>query len=510
MRHHPLPWALILLASAVFTDALAQCIVEEDLLLRPFDDGFDRNRLYGHSVDLRGGVLAVGSPESGPGTGNAGSVYVYDFQRMVGGRESAAAGIPEVQKIHAANARPSMQFGWSVAVRSDLVVVGAPWLARRRGAVYVFGLEIGQWRERQQLLPSIARTEDLFGEVVSLSRDRIAVGAPQGIGSSLEGRVFIFRHNGSSWVEEAILRGSNSGAGDRFGRSLELSNDTLIVGTRGHGTFIFRFDGSQWVQEQHIFLFGGLRGAVALQHNLALIGYADYTDGPIQVSGTAFVFRRSASHWTQVQQLWASDRQPWDLLGWTVDMRDDVILLGAFDDDGSDLPIIDPTCNSGAGYIFRKVGSQWVEERKLVASDATCRDRLGVFALATDGTWASFGSMTTRGSAFGGVYLADVSTGPDPLFLHANRASASAGDDLRFSGCRGSAGSPAMLWITALNFQSTFLPIAPAGTFNAHGQWEVSGTLSASPGVLPVEFRLFGLSNQGAIVSSNAIGISFQ
>src|SRR5262245_30722541 len=69
-----------------------------------------------------------------------------------------------------------------------------------------------------------------FGTRVALSGDTLAVAS---LGTNQAGDVHIFMRSGDVWMEQAVLHGSNTEAGDTFGDALALSGDTLVVGATG-------------------------------------------------------------------------------------------------------------------------------------------------------------------------------------------------------------------------------------------------------------------------------------
>jgi hypothetical protein len=86
-------------------------------------------------------------------------------------------------------------------------------------------------------------TTDRFGYAVALAGDTLVVSADQedsaatGVNgdqssnaASDAGAVYIFVRSGGSWSQQAYLKASNTGAGDRFGQDVAISGDTVVVG----------------------------------------------------------------------------------------------------------------------------------------------------------------------------------------------------------------------------------------------------------------------------------------
>jgi hypothetical protein len=175
--------------------------------------------------------------------------------------------------------------------------------------------------ESQKLLASDVTARDNFGYSVAVSGDTAVVGAyGDGDNGSESGSAYVFRYDGSDWVEEAKLTASDGAAGDHFGFSVAVSGGTAVVG-------------------------------------------AGRDDDSGSSSGSAYVFRYEGSDWVEEAKLTASDGAAFDWFGVLVAVSGDTAVVGAFGDD-------DSGSNSGSAYVFRYDGSDWVEEAKLTASDA--------------------------------------------------------------------------------------------------------------------------------------------
>jgi len=153
-------------------------------------------------------------------------------------------------------------------------------------------------------LPSDGAAGDKFGGGVAISGDTALVGASENNdkgGNS--GSVYVFEYNGSAWVETDNLLASDGGSADHFGYRISLSGDALLVGAnldRNNGyesgsAYIFRYDGSTWVEESKLLLpsdgaVGDFFGSsVSISGGTILVGaYRD--DDNVSNSGSAYVF----------------------------------------------------------------------------------------------------------------------------------------------------------------------------------------------------------------------------
>lgn len=114
------------------------------------------------------------------------------------------------------------------------------------------------WVEEQQLAASDAQQSDGFGQPVALSGETVVVGA---VGVNCEsgsicGAVYVYRRNAVSWVEEQKLMPSDTVHRDRFGISVAISGDTVVVGAEVDdnlgAAYVYRFNGDSWTNQQKL------------------------------------------------------------------------------------------------------------------------------------------------------------------------------------------------------------------------------------------------------------------
>ena len=96
------------------------------------------------------------------------------------------------------------------------------------GAAYVFVRSGTTWSQQAYLKASNTGFFDFFGHSVAVSGDTVVVGA---YGQSVsEGAAYVFVRSGTTWTQQALLKASNAGSGDKFGYSVAVSGDTVVVG----------------------------------------------------------------------------------------------------------------------------------------------------------------------------------------------------------------------------------------------------------------------------------------
>ncbi len=179
---------------------------------------------FGASVAAQGKLVAIGAPSQDV---RVGSLYAYTggivhlFQRD-------PAGWTEIQQLNASDAKYDDQFGNTVAIDGNTMVIGS------RAALYVFDRnQAGSWIESKKLVPTTTRSTSGFGSVVSISGDLIAAGAGQFDSSNQPpGSVFLFERNSGgagNWGQTKTLEAPDGPSDNRFGSKLDLEGDRLAV-----------------------------------------------------------------------------------------------------------------------------------------------------------------------------------------------------------------------------------------------------------------------------------------
>ena len=113
-------------------------------------------------------------------------------------------------------------------------------------------------------------------------------------------------------------------------------------------------------------------------------------------------FEHVGSTWVEQQKLLASDGQVTDFFGQSVAISGDRAIIGAWGDG-------DNGHRSGSAYIFEQVGGMWVEQQKLIASDGQANDRFGLsVAISDDSAIAGANGDDDNGSLSGSAYAYHV------------------------------------------------------------------------------------------------------
>lgn len=294
------------------------------------------------------------------------------------------------------------EFGKAVSVHGDVLAVGTPrrdGVFEDEGAVYVYRFDGADWLQETKLLGSGSALRSRFGKDVAVWGDTLAVGAAGQ--DAQRGVVYVFRHDGTSWVEEAVIRPDDPFAHEDFGVSIAMGEDVMVVGADREATgaaFVFRRGAGGWTQEQKLTPSDptpdqrfGL--SVDLDGDTIVVGA--YRIG----HGSAWVFRHDGTGWSEEQRLDPPDGADFDRFGWSVAVDGDVVAVGAVADD-------DHATNSGSVHLFRHDGTGWAHETKLLPSHGNIGGSFGndVSVLGDDLAVGAFGD-NVEGRESGAVYL---------------------------------------------------------------------------------------------------------
>ncbi len=374
---------------------------------------------FGYSVALSGDTALIGvrfDDDDANGL-ESGSAYVFTRSGTTWSQQA---------RLTAADGSDRDWFGVRVAIEGDTAVVPADAddsdvNGVDSGSVYVFTRSGTTWTQQAKLTASDGAAVDLFGYSVALSGDTILIGARfddddfNGVDS---GSVYVFIRCGTSWSQQAKLTAADGEAGDEFGYSVALSGDTAVItanaddsdvnGVDSGSAYVFTRSGSDWSQRAKLIAADGEAGdlfgvRVALWGDTALIGSRlDDDDANGIDSGSAYVFARSEGSWSQQAKLTAADGGAGDWFGYTVALTDDTALIGAGRHDG------DNGVDSGSAYVFTRSGTIWSQKTKLTAADGKAGDQFGG-KVAISGDTAVVGARlvddVVTGVDLGSVYI---------------------------------------------------------------------------------------------------------
>ena len=404
-------------------------------------DAADGDR-FGQAVALEGDILAVGAPgdddlnpSAAPGaTMLEASGSVYLFERDVGGPNQWG----QVAKLVASNGDIFENFGFTLALSGNRLAVAA-WSEDEAvgptqgggsgrfgidsGFAYIFDRNPvdGLWLETIYIdfprtpVTTAAAFFDNFAKTIAIDGDTLVVGASEEDANDADqGTVYVFERNSggpNQWGEAARLRAGDGTTFDRFGISVAMSGDTIVVGATGD-------------------------------------------DDAGSGAGTAFVFDRQNGQWVETAKLIASDGSDRARFGAVVSINGDTIIVGAPEED-------EKGTDAGAVYIFQTdsgAAGQWGQVAKLTAGDAAEGDQFGA-TLAVGEEFAISGAFRkdVLGESSGSAYLFQLGGEPSSEYMDVFGGGEDLGGGWHFSDRYGFYNVNFMPWIFHLQHEWMFL-----------------------------------------------------
>ena len=372
--------------------------------------------LFGEAVAVSGDTAVIGARYDDDSASASGSAYVFV---RIGAAWSQQA------KLTANDAAAADLFGEAVAVSGDTAVIGAYQdddTASNSGSAYVFVRSGTTWSQQAKLTASDAAASDYFGYSVAVDGNTAVIGASlDDDDGSTSGSAYVFVRIGAAWSQQAKLTAGDAAAFDYFGYAVAVSGNTAVIGapydddggsdSDSGSTYVFVRSGTTWSQQAKLVASDAVAAddafgyAVAVSGDTAVIGaYQD--DDTASNSGSAYVFVRSGTTWSQQAKLTASDAAASDYFGYSVAVDGNTAVIGASldDDDGS---------TSGSAYVFVRIGAAWSQQAKLTTSDAAAYDKVG-YAVAVSGDTAVIGANGNDdgGDTSGSAYVFALSPPP--------------------------------------------------------------------------------------------------
>ncbi len=293
------------------------------------DDGqiFDS---FGQELSVSGDFMVVGCPLDDDHGDASGSLYIHK-------RDPATGTWFPVQKILATDGDPIDFFGISVASHNDVIVAGSvndDDFGFNAGAAYVYRFDGSRWVEEQKLFSHDPVPSDEFGTNVCVREDLIVVSSRLGDHFPRNqidaGTAYVFRYDGNAWHEEQKLLGGSAPSGSEFGSALAISDDRskIFIGAR-------------------------------------------FDNGASSGSGNLRIFQRNGNAWELRQLLAPPDGAPLDEFGFSASASGDFLLVGARQND-SQAP------DGGAVYAYRFDGISYTEEQRLTRSNPMKESDFGI------------------------------------------------------------------------------------------------------------------------------------
>ncbi len=277
--------------------------------------------------------------------------------------------------------------------------------------------------QEAELTASDGTPQDEFGCSVSISGNTLVVGEPfwpydASIANDAPGAAYVFKQSGSTWVHVAKLTASDGAAGDYFGISVSISGNTVVVGAQYAdvvgAAYIFTEPAAGWANMTQTAeltasdssVNDGFGSSVSINGNTVVVGAPGATVAGNNYVGAAYVFAKPTSGWastTQTAKLIASDGSVLggDAFGYSVSISGSTVVVGAPN------ATVDDNTYQGTAYVFTEPASGWAnmtQTAKLTAPDGHANGEFGA-SVSISGNTVVVGAdnpyyLNTRGAAY--------------------------------------------------------------------------------------------------------------
>lgn len=282
--------------------------------------------------------------------------------------------------------------GYGVAISDSIAVIGSPGTGNVIGRASIFRRSLANnWVYEASIVAPDNSLGDQFGYSVAISGDTIVVGAyfANNTGATDSGAAYVFVYNGANWVAQEKLSSPDAFQGDRCGESVSISGETIAIGCRGDdvthddqgSVYIWVRNGGVWTMQQKLVASDGaysdyLGLSVSLRSSTLIAGAPAKDSIAGTGVGAAYVFSRSGTVWTQQAKLTATDGEQADYFGYSVDLS--LSVTGSTAVIGSRLDDIAGNENVGSAYVFsRPSAGIWTQTQKLTFPDGGVTQTFG-------------------------------------------------------------------------------------------------------------------------------------
>jgi hypothetical protein len=424
---------------------------------------------FGYSVAVDQTTAVVGAPHNDVQGSGQGAAYVFEQRGQRWQR---------VATLQASNASPGDQFGFSVDVEGNRILVGAIHAFEERGRAYLFERTEQGWQEVAILKASNRQPLDHFGWSVRLAAARILV--TRHAYNCRLGAAYVFEDLGSGWVETARF---DSLAEDcELGFSSDIEGDTIVVGspkyagpTRLEGlAHVYEWQQGQWseslLKAPDPDRFEQATRGLALSGSRIAVG-APLRNEVVSGGGCVYLYERQADGWQLTDKILPPVAIGGLHFGYHLDLCGDRLVVGC----GSWSQITHPQFSC---FVYEFQGGSWQYRSALSHGlDAGGNDEGGQ-PLRLDGETVLIGSERPYPEVrpLSLSHLLRLGS----LRLQVTPDQVTSGDAVTFAASDGVIDQPLVVVLTSVDGQSTFQPLALGGSLDAYGEW--STTITAFTG----------------------------
>ncbi len=353
----------------------------------------DHNSLgFGVSGDvaISDGIYYVGQTGSSL---NNGSIYIYT--------PNGLNGLDQDEILAPIQNELGFDFGYSVAVDGDWMVVGAPHRAHLNGRAFIYKRSTNNKWTLFQTIDNSLRSED-FGSKVAISNSHILIGDRYVDEERGAVYAFTFETNTNTWVENSIITYNGIGPDGYFGHDLTIESDKAIIGTRNGNTAVYyQFENNIWEEKQVLtpdrYQTKGRFGfSVSINGNKAAIGYPGYDE-----KGLIEIYNLDGDTWSKIQTIHNPDDMKETFFGNDIAFDGDHLIAGHYNGEKAFLYV-----NEGQSFTLKhgiespksdegKFGRSLALKEGQMIVGATYGQHAHIYTKNEDENWSAFQSVSS-------------------------------------------------------------------------------------------------------------------
>jgi hypothetical protein len=286
-------------------------------------------------------------------------------------------------------------YGSAVDLHAGYAIVGSPrknvGANADQGRVYLLEKVSNGWIQNATLNASDGAANDSFGYSVAIHGAYAVVGAPnKDIGANQrQGKAYVyFRTGTNTWTQQAILTASDGEGDDRFGAAVSIDGDYIIVGApddkvgtniKQGSAYIFVRNNTTWTEQAKLVATSGLTNAnfgnsVSIDGFYAAIGSLNDLVSGFIGRGSAYVFKRSGTTWAQQTKITAFDGGTNHKFGSSISIDSTILVVGAPNKGNNN---ISGGAEYGKVYIYNRISNNWTLQTSFIHPDGEGFDHFG-------------------------------------------------------------------------------------------------------------------------------------
>ena len=335
-------------------------------------------------VEILDGTFFVGQTGSSL---NNGSVYVYN--------ENGESKLDLVEVFPPNNLIYGYSFGHSINTLNDNLLVGSPHRTNAEGKVFLYERSNKEWNLLQELIPAISNVTSNFGSEVVITDKHIFV-ADQYYDEE-KGAVFHFIKDpiNNKWKYESVITHTDIQEDGYFGHSISVKGDRLLIGSRnGNLAVLYEFNNLIWEEKRTFkaekYQSKGRYGySVELSDNKVIIGYPGYNS-----YGAFDIYQLENESWIKKAEVINPNESKGSYFASSISIFEDNLLVGDYngeksylfkmiDNDYSLIQIFDSPDIINEGKFGRTVD---IKSGQLIIG-ATYGEKAYIYDINESGTW---------------------------------------------------------------------------------------------------------------------------